>query len=86
MNRRRCTGEGRLGESRGHRHIADQGTQFLGLQASLRLQAEELCALISDMPVSTAFPQPPSPVQRRLFERVFNLPQLSRLRPPIGDW
>jgi len=46
------------------------------LQGQLRLQAEELCALIGDMPVSPGYPSPAPTAERRLYERVFDLPKL----------
>ena len=60
--------------------LDDRTIEFLArltaLQAPLRLQPEELCALIADMPVSAAYPRPPAPAQQRLYERVFDLPML----------
>jgi hypothetical protein len=62
------------------RDLDDRTIEFLArltsLQASLRLQPEELCALIADMPVSAAYPRPAAPAQQRLYERVFDLPKL----------
>jgi hypothetical protein len=46
------------------------------LQGRLLLQPEELCTLIGDMPVSAAYPSPAPVAERRLYERVFDLPSL----------
>ena len=55
--------------------------RLTSLQATLRLQAEELCALIADMPVSAAYPRPAAPGQQHLYERVFDLPRLFTRAP-----
>jgi hypothetical protein len=71
------------------RDLDDRTIEFLArltpLQASLRLKAEELCALIADMPVSAAYPQPPAPAQRHLYERVFDLARLFAPAAAMAD-
>jgi hypothetical protein len=57
--------------------IDDTAVQLIGrlteIQAALHLGAEELCALIGQLPVSPAFPRQPYLVDRRLYERLFDL-------------
>jgi Tc toxin complex TcA C-terminal TcB-binding domain/Neuraminidase-like domain/Salmonella virulence plasmid 28.1kDa A protein len=58
------------------RELDDRTIEFLArltkLQTSLRLQPEELGALIADMAVSAAYPRGAPPAQQRLYERVFD--------------
>jgi Tc toxin complex TcA C-terminal TcB-binding domain/Neuraminidase-like domain/Salmonella virulence plasmid 28.1kDa A protein len=67
------------------RDLDDKVIEFLarlsGLQTSLRLQAEELCTLIADMPVSAASPPVAAPARQYLYERVFDLSQLFATAP-----
>ena len=71
------------------RDLDDRTIEFVArlttLQASLRVQPEELCALIADMPVSAAYPLPSAPAQQRLYERVFDLPGLFAPADPEAD-
>ena len=55
--------------------------RLTSLQGTLRLKAEELCALIADMPVSAAYPRPAAPGQQHLYERVFDLSWLFARAP-----
>jgi hypothetical protein len=67
------------------RDLDDKAIEFLArltsLQTSLRLPAEELCALIADMPASAASPPHAAPAQQHLYERVFDLPALFATAP-----
>ena len=67
------------------RDLDDKVIEFLarlsGLQTSLRLQAEELCTLVADMPVSAGSPPLAAPAQQHLYERVFDLPKLFATAP-----
>ena len=71
------------------RDLDDRTIEFVArlttLQAPLRVQPEELCALIADMPVSAAYPLPSAPAQQRLYERVFDLPGLFAPADPEAD-
>jgi uncharacterized protein YgfB (UPF0149 family) len=57
--------------------IDDTAVQLIGrlteIQAALHLGAEELCALVGQLPVSAAFPRQPYLEDRRLYERLFDL-------------
>ncbi len=58
-------------------NVIEQLGQLADLQSGLRLTAEELCALPDSLPVSRAFPLPPPRREdRRLYERLFDLPKL----------
>ncbi|MFJ8476351.1 neuraminidase-like domain-containing protein [Kitasatospora sp. NPDC094011] len=48
--------------------------RLLALQGALGLSVQQLCALVTDMPVSTAFPNTPTaPAARLLYETVYDL-------------
>ena len=72
----------------GH-ELDDRTIEFVArmtsLQKSLRLQPEELCALVADMPVSADYPRPPAPGQQRLYERVFDPAKLFASVTTNGD-
>jgi hypothetical protein len=58
-------------------NVIEQLGQLADLQDVLHLTAEELCALPDSLPVSAAFPrQPTRHEDRRLYERLFDLPKL----------
>jgi hypothetical protein len=51
--------------------------QVVDVQEGLALSVEEVCALFHDLPVSRDFPVPPArQADRRLYERLFDLPKL----------
>jgi hypothetical protein len=58
------------------REMDDRTIEFLArlskLHTSLRLQPEELCTLVSDMPASGTNPRPPAPAAQLPYDRVFD--------------
>jgi hypothetical protein len=64
-------------------NLIEQLGQLVELQTALHLTVEELCALPDSLPVSSAFPlQPARQADRRLYERLFDLPKLFGLDVP----
>jgi hypothetical protein len=51
--------------------------RLITLQDNLKLTAEELCAMVDQLPASKDFPQPPArEADKKLFERLFDVPKL----------
>jgi len=71
------------------RELDDRTIEFLArlsqLHTSLRLQPEELCALIADMAESAGYSRPPAPAPQRLYERVFDPQKLFAPLETDGD-